>query len=347
MKKVLAFLLAAVIMLGSAGCGNSGETKSLAPESSSEVSQEEPTPEPTEEPAPEPTEEPTPTPEPEAKGLMFLNAGQKWGANPRLYEIYCLDPDTGATSLFTSFLLPTPEPGAKFDLYGARLNRYLFSDDYSKMNVFAIMAENSDQHVGWVDTQGNFFDVTEALGLQRKSDFDDPVDHKPEGFANGCIGFGYNTSRDNVFMYVESYVPVDNPVPEAVQEGSVRSLGHSLAEDDKFLGGLKSRDITSWIDDHRAIVNVYTMAGNVEKSIIVDTDSQTEIAYIPGDSRYNSYGVASPDGTQIAFMSKPKNGSGGTDIYITSVDGGDPVKVDTSGCPFDLDSEYCILIDWR
>lgn len=48
-----------------------------------------------------------------------------------------------------------------------------------------VFSSNSEVHAGWIDADGNFFDVIEALGLQSKSDFDEPVKYYAAGFADG------------------------------------------------------------------------------------------------------------------------------------------------------------------
>ena len=50
--------------------------------------------------------------------------------------------------------------------------------------------------------------------------------------------------------------------------------------------------------------------------------------YIPGESRFNWNGVVSSDGTQIAFLSTPRQGTGSPQLYVMPTNGGDPVAVE-------------------
>ena len=81
-----------------------------------------------------------------------------------------------------------------------------------------------------------------------------------------------------------------------------------------------------------------------------------ETVYVPGTSRMSWNGVLSPDGSQVAFMSRPKNGTE-IDIYTMPLGGGDPVKVSTDGfslsywkeCEngYDYDGQVTMLVGWR
>lgn len=145
------------------------------------------------EPIPEPIPEPPPEPE-KLEGLIFLTSfsGQTGG-----YEIYCFNPETGSESLVSRFTLWTSSDEYSPSSYRLRgiVDRTAFSSDYGKMACTKYFTNNGETHAGWLDTEGNFFDVTEALGLQSKSDFDDPVPYWAAGFQDGFFGYVQRPER--------------------------------------------------------------------------------------------------------------------------------------------------------
>lgn len=96
-------------------------------------------------------------------------------------------------------------------------------------------------------------------------------------------------------------------------------------------------------------------------NVIVDATSNTFTEYVPSDVRFSWNGVISPDGAEIAFISSSRSGSVAPDLYITSVTGGDPTKVNTmlsfseAGRPiapnwtqYPTSGRTCtVLLDWR
>lgn len=242
------------------------------------------------------------------QGLILweqTNPGE--GGNPIHTTVYTLDPETGETATVSSFTYKEGTDlggyylsAGKYGLLSAYTygsGQYRFSDDFSKLAIDKVVSSNSEVHAGWIDLDGNFFDVTEALGLQSKSDFDEPVKYYVAGFS------------DNYFCYYDKlaeayyYVPVDDVAPATVQAGKPSNLD-SVPESRQFA----PRDVTSWIDDtHCLINNSYTRqgVGDWVDSVILDTESQTTTGYVPGNSRVSWNGVVNPDGTRIAFMSAP------------------------------------------
>lgn len=355
-KRLFAYALALCLACSLCACGGSNNT-------------------PVEPPPPPPVEEVTPTdssypsdvnepdisepveskPE-EVKGLIFVPEVPTALPSYITHDVYCFDPETGNETIISSFTYPTDPT---FDEYfsflsGDRVCRESFSSDYSKMAVNKYIKSTNERHAGWIDTNGNFFDVTEALGLQAKSDFDDRANHRFVGFSAELFGF-IDCGDDN-----EYYVPVNDVSPSTVKEGKVLEVGHPVNEHgcllmDGHWGKYPINTVTSWIDKTRCIVNYFsgTYTRSDATSLIVDTATQTITEYIPGDSRMNWNGITSPDGTQIAFMSRLRGDGHTVDIYIVSVDGGDPVKV--TGYSFALaditgknlyQGDGYVLIDW-
>lgn len=351
-KKGLSLLLAVCLAGSLCACGNDGGNtapQDPTPPPAEDVPQEdfsEPEPEPEFEPEPEPEFEP----EPELEGgLVILTA-----AGPTCSISY-LNPDTGEVRLISTFphgmqdggndgsyvlLPPGNNINVNYDpsLFATR-DEWFGGQFYEKMAMTKHFYANSEQHAGWIDTAGNFFDVTEALGLQSKSDFEDPVCYR-------AVGFAYDVDWNEYFIYqhpgdggvygITYYtVPVSNLSINAVEEklfythSDPYTYTISGITSGGYIGAVYDRyDITSWIDYDHCIANVLNRSNLHSNSYIIDVTTGDYQTYIPETSRSNWNGVLSPDGTQIAFMSSPQ---GGTDvsIYTVPVSGGDPVRVNT------------------
>ena len=368
-KKGLSLLLAVCLAGSLCACGNDGGN--TAPQ--------DPTPPPAEDVPQEDTSQDTyisedvpqdvdmpeenfPELEPEAEGLIVFEFRSSVGQEEMTCAIHCMDPDTKEESIFSEFtysLLENSE-GYRYaeatdgllSLFLFQGGRYRFSDDFNKMALDKRFPSSGETHAGWLDDNGNYFDVTEALGLQSKSDFDDPARYFSAGFMNGYFAYYQSTSRDGLGGNDEYYyVPVDNVTPAAVQKGDIPGQNGNPISGEFISGRFEPRDITSWIDDTHYIANEDTgSTTRVVNSFIYDTENQNRTYYVPGNSRMSWNGVVSPDGTQIAFLSTPMSNTTHrpADLYIIPVNGGDPVKVENY--PFEF-GEYlsgpCQLIDWR
>lgn len=282
--------------------------------------------------------------------------------NPSYNTVYCLDPNTGNTEVISEFNYVYKDLGGYsyerpytrwmvrdgsllISDYAFQGSRYLFSDDFLKFALDKKFSGSNEVHAGWMDDSGEYFDLTVALGLQSKSDFDEPVHFYSGGFLNGY--FEYYDEKSDAYYHV----PIDNVTSEAVQEGHIADM-----DGNPICGEFKPYDITAWIDDTHCLVNssyhfVSNSAGSGTwvDSLIYDTESQSTLKYVPGDSRLSWNGVVSPDGTKIAFQSSHYSSiSAPSDLYIIPMDGSDPVKIENN--PFEFTNYLCPpcqLIDWR
>lgn len=300
-------------------------------------------------PAPGEPEEPEPVPEPEKlEGLIFASGMTIVGYDESQthFEIRCFQPETEKESLISQFDLLYINGNDYYQLAAyERVNRDLFSDDYSKIAVTKHFVSSGETHAGWIDSDGSFFDVTEALGLQSKSGSESPASYNAMGFSDNLFGYYQYTGKPDPPCY---WVPINNVTSSAICEGDVFTRN----------GQPDESSITSWIDDTRYIVNI-NFSHNHWNSQILDRVEDKTREYIPGNSRNNRDGFVSPDGTQIAFMSAPEGCGKVTNVYIIPVEGGDPVKV--TGCSFVLSDLWWsiqdsnsnqeagsyILIDWK
>lgn len=246
-----------------------------------------------------------------------------------------------------------------FDGYANFRNKY--SGDYTKRAVAKIFTENNSLHAGWIDMNGDFFDVSEEAGDVPDSDFADPPWHQVCGFAwDGSFVYevnrGLSKNSDGRF----TYHIVD---PDDIFEGSY--VEKELKDWDKYAhfksAGFGGDDPglypTDWLDDthcladesNNASIDIITLHKN---SVIYDTKTKEITQYIPGESRNNWSGVASPDGKKIAFLSTAN--AADVDLYITSPKDGEPEKLSVETTDdWELKLErgdeeaYCTLLDWK
>lgn len=129
--------------------------------------------------------------------------------------------------------------------------------------------------------------------------------------------------------------------------------------------GFKDADydlyVTDWLDDTRCLadkgdksISPFSLKKN---SVIYNTKTKKITKYIPGKSRNNWSGVASPDGKQIAFLSTTMSYSTrDVDLYITSPKGGEPEKLEVETTDDwklrledgkDFYEVYCTLLEWK
>lgn len=289
----------------------------------------------------------TPTPEPAAEkpeGLILMTTTD---SNLRDPKIYTVDIETGESELIAEFNFAPKTlqdtiyyfPATGFSCG----HREWFTSDYSKIAVSMTDSQSGQNCAGWIDTDGNFFNVSEVLGQLDRGDFDDPVQYYAVGFTdNGFFVYrqiaGTGAGAQNSYHYV----PLDNLSPSAIQDG----LPFPGCED-----GFPKVTISDYISESRYLIN--TSDG---VSQILDMATSERIAYVPGTSRFSWHGVFSPDGSQVAFMSQPKNGTD-IDIYVMPIEGGDPVKVPTDSFKLSnqqacesghgYDSQVTMLVDWR
>ncbi len=281
----------------------------------------------------------------EITGLIIMQARTKPVHNDTSVisdsvSLFSFDPATGSTRQIATFSIkPLPE-GRTFTWFpSAARMRHWFDAEYTKLCADCNVDSMEDRHAGWIARDGSFFDVTEAVGLGRQSDFDSRVDHESAGITSDGLFVFYEWSK---YPHRESSqkvycVPIDDVRPETLQEVPYDDI---IAE---------FREI---LPDGRAVCAMD------DNCVIADDIKGTNREYLaPGDSRINWCPVLSPDSTQVAFLSRPKIGDEAADIYIVPVGGDSPVRVaehnsfTMASQPMTV-SAYLrggdsVLIDWR
>ena len=329
-KRILALALCAgMLLLG--GCASevgvtSNPTESPTGTTSSQVENEIP-PEESGELVSEP-EDPVETNEPEeVSGIIAMTSEISGDCT---FNIVCIDPSTGEQRTlldvtYTSnvgkdiyYLPPT------MTVYSASASEWV-SSDFSKIAATKYISGTGEYHAGWFNEFGEFYDVTEALGLQAQSDFDDPACYFAGGFTDDCfVYYANNTSYDGRNYF---YVPLTNITLDAVQEGDIINSALPTLPADSDSG----YNLSGWVNETQCLVDQYVKQYNRKtNSVIFDITTGEVTEFIPGTSRYNWNGVLSPDGSSVAFLSSPKQGTDSPALYITPLSGGDPIRVETT-----------------
>ncbi|MCI8638084.1 MAG: hypothetical protein HFG41_02770 [Coprococcus sp.] len=288
--------------------------------------------------------------EQEIKGIITLSAEISGYGEEYEFTVRCIEPESGKQEIISHFQLPFAggQDDAGYAVYPG-LCRYasyrdMLSDDFTKL-ACAKIYPGGKAHAGWINEKGEFFDVTETLGL-------DSAGYVPVGFA-----------EDGSFVYCDSlqtsqcyYVPYDNVTPEAVKKGSPYKM--DTLKDSEYSMRFGSR-ITAWIDERRYLCDVEICGKNQEMSLdsrMIDIQEArySVIPYIPDNSGKNWSGVIEPGGRKIAYLSyRPDLGYA---LYVRDWPKGESTKVDADALFGDGEVKskieniggICItLIGWR
>lgn len=272
-------------------------------------------------------------------------------SNIFVYSVQAVNPNTGESTKIAEFSVRRPYNVTSEDSYYllpligdtnmVGYDQRYFSSDFSKMAATKIINDKNEAHAGWFDQSGNFFDVTEALGEQ-SSDFGDPVTYNAVGFTEDDL-FVYN---DNPYAIFSAWAELNFRFTD-LNALNISQEGNPLDDSCQIINGNKLYAISDYIDDTMCLV-YYHDKGNKTVSAKYDMNSGEVIPYIPGESRSNWSGVCSPDGSQIAFLSMPKEGNGNPEIFIIPFEGGEPEKLN---CDIvfsnDTDMSPSSILEWR
>lgn len=191
----------------------------------------------------EPELEPEPEPE-KLEGLIFVNQSTS-ATDPYISrEVYCFNPETGTETLVSKFTFLSRSADEDYYMDNSFVlspNQRMFSSDYSKMAITKYFASNGEAHAGWLDTNGVFFDVTEKLEQNSKSDFEDTVHYKADGFSDEWFCFAnYDIDSNHPNHY---YISVDNIVSTAIQKGDIFT---SNDQSDNLFGIVPGNSRNNW-----------------------------------------------------------------------------------------------------
>lgn len=274
----------------------------------------------------------------------------------------CIDPESGAVSRLKTFSSEETH-SCSLAYNGLGLNtvqtRLHFSQDLSKVAAELTM-EDGTEHVGWLDESGSFTDVTARIAVS--SDFGGLLKHRSPCF--GPDGYLYFRDLTNTDAQIKR-VPMDDLRPEAVEV---------VVEDDHFPGavltpfpdGSVDEDLSSWyyydaslsypasggefadwispdscVGVRDGMIYRYTLSGQLE---IFGWDLE-QTALVPEvKGRENTNPVVSPDGSQVAFLSRLTSGTDqAPHLFVVPLSGGEPRKIQTE---YSFSSKGTYLMDW-
>lgn len=333
MRRFFVILMVVFMVIGMTGCGDTADRSSVAePTAESQSTEEseteaiiESSDEEKEEESKENTdEETTPTENTEVNpdnqvddysGLVVCvqhNAGIGMD-----YVLFLVDPETGDYKELNSFSYRNTNDGycwPALQIYDSNYQT-MFSRDASKMAVTYTIRSTKSKRAGWIDGDGYFFDVPEALGMKPENEFVAQPDYYSIGFTADGENFVFaevtgGDHSDSPKIEKEGkfyYIKLDDM---SVNEGN--PLEDEMCREDNVN---KTNALTGWINDSEFLSN------SNQNFVIRDATGVAEdIEPVPGDSRYNRNAISGPN-ELIAFVSSPKTTAEDTAIYTTARDG--------------------------
>lgn len=302
----------------------------------------------------------------EIEGIIVLQAD--WRTGVPIFTVNAINPDTGEYHNVSSFTFDIAAPINADDYTIAPFASFfpteyldanyasLFNSDYTCMVATKTFLGNEEQHAGWVDQSGNFFDVTEALGEGRQSDFDEIKKITALGFT-----------PDNNFVYIDEthpdeseyrFVPLDNIVPGASYQAD--AADRRIIMDRQSWGWLKNARPTNWVNEDQFLTVSHSDGEMV--CALATVSSQSIVEIVPTGSLSSWSPVLGPDGSSVVFMAAPTRGTDNPSIYLTDISGSStPTKLETSYLPINsrvtdggslrevISIAYCYssILEWR
>lgn len=274
----------------------------------------------------------------------------------------CIDPESGAVNRLRTFSSEETH-SCSLAYNGLGINtaqtRLHFSRDLSKVAAELTM-EDGTEHVGWMDESGSFTDVSAKIAVS--SDFGGLLKHRTPCF--GPDDYLYFRDLTNTDAQIKR-VPMDDLRPEAVEV---------VVEDDHFPGavltpfpdGSVDKELSSWyyydanlsypasggvfadwissdscLGVKNDMIYHYTLSGMLD---VFDWYLE-QTALVPEvKGRENANPVASPDGSQVAFLSHLTSGADqAPHLFVVPLSGGEPRKIQTD---YGFSSKGTYLMDW-
>lgn len=298
------------------------------------------------------------------------NSTGTFHSTPFTLYLDVINPNTGDVSNFKTFSSMETyscSPGCYSMLLGmltvieiksdTSVTRNYFNSDFTKM-IATLTMEDGAVHVGWIDENGQFTDV--SAKISHSSEFSGLTIHLKPCFYNDYLYF-MDFTNDNVQI---KRVPIDSLSEASVDilvdnvhyrgvpiyiypypDGSVVDNGNAMQEfsDESMNYVAKSNIFNDWISTTEF---VGTDGDMIYKYVLGDDERTALVPEIKDRRNWNA--VVSPDGDKVAFLSKLTGGTD-TSLFIVSINGGEPIKVNTS---YDLsnpddDINLVALFDWR
>ena len=222
-------------------------------------------------------------------------------------SLTCLNIDTGASDSVNDFSFDLPKDGADGYIipYSPRLvgeiaNREMFNENYSRMALDKYSAETRLRTAGWMDKNGEFFDVTDYLGLESEYG----IGYSAVGFLDDYFVFGEYIHETRLQFYsvpisdmsIENVVQSSNPFTE-------RGLGSGC----------------SWINEDEDWM-FYNVGSGTMSERSIDIFAETGIYRYKPENYGCQFGIGNPDGTQFACLACTDEEQHLFEIYIVNME---------------------------
>jgi hypothetical protein len=290
-------------------------------------------------------------------------------------QLISIDPNTGDTAVVRECSNQKSQCQlgtslATFDDHYYILNRFSFDSSYNRIVATKVFHNDGATHIGWIDTNGNFTDVSQEI-VPPAGDFSGAIQHRNPKFGPDNYLYFYNEDLAGTQIvrvpssnFSEASIEVmDDDVDLSTYiinpDGTASDVGRYVIYSDPSMlcnaphGGLYG-GIYDWVTPTTCIGPNMDYCYSVENCQICLYDAQTdpdpygnvinERPLLPDiDNRINYNGIVSPDGKQIAFLSHLTIGTDTPALFLVSSSGGEPTKVQTTYVFGDGD---CLLI-WK
>lgn len=282
-------------------------------------------------------------------------------------SIICINPETGVAKEISSFEL---NPRTFFSTGGLYANfRDLFSKDFDKLAI-SQMLESEEHSAGWIDTDGEFYNVSEAAGYTAEGDFDEKATDFAVGFHDNGKNFVFLHDAGNTCIlnfelihYADVY-DIDGGVYQPKKKDSYIKLDDISSDaEGNHIG------VTDKLSDGRYIVDWGYAGGNENfeneihgcRSMLFSPKTKNVTELFSNKSERDVWsGVADPAEHKVAFLSLDGNNckDENVKIHIVSLDGGKPEELKMNSenliqltCNKRRTSRetttFCTLLDWR
>lgn len=271
-----------------------------------------------------------------AEGIIVLQVDYKTNSFAPTFTVSAINPQTGDSHMVSSFVFEHVARVQEKDFLvepayeQARYFNYrdLFNEDFTLVAATKTFLNNEEKHAGWMDQSGNFFDVTEALGEGRQSDFDEAKHYKALGFTpDGNFAYADVEDQRHPVYYM---VPLDNITPgESYQVNG--DTPYIMDDYSDAWNWRRTHYQTCWINDDQFLAVTYH--DSAMSCVCITVSSQAIEQIVPSGSQTSWSPVLGPDGASIAFMSAPAEGTDNPAIYLTDINGAAPTKLKTTYTP--------------
>ena len=298
------------------------------------------------------------------------NSTGTYAVTPFTVNIHLINPEDGSYRLIHSFSSEETKSCSHAVVLGSTpVTKQNFTDDYTKMTAQKTM-ENGEKHVGWIDKDGKFTDVTSMVVVP--NDFAPTTEHISPRFFGEYFYFIDASEKDGLVKRV----PINQLKPDKVEVihnlGIYKYIDLAISPDGTVDGNYsdESREYkTGWGHFYEWVSKSsyleYTYSGKIAlvylknklKANGLSEEEKTEYIVPDVNKRINIYPVMSPDGKQVAFLS----GFGrelmdyslvfddSLELFVVSLDGGYPEKVNTDCSLPGVKYDYCnyAILEWR